>query len=83
MLGVPSLSAGDIGRINARLDFITSLWKTHVVINFIFHSRNPLELWKQAYCGFYPQVNTNAVCDVHNLLPVTLSGLGVHSARDS
>ncbi|XP_064387281.1 cytoplasmic dynein 2 light intermediate chain 1-like isoform X2 [Halichondria panicea] len=37
-IGVPSLSAGEISKINAR---------------------NPLELWKQAYCGFFPQVSSH------------------------
>jgi dynein light intermediate chain 2 len=34
-IGVPSLPAGDLAKINAK---------------------SPMELWKQAYCGFFPQV---------------------------
>ncbi|KAL5486978.1 hypothetical protein EMCRGX_G019526 [Ephydatia muelleri] len=38
-IGVPSLSSGELGKINARV---------------------PLELWKQAYGGFFPQVSVKS-----------------------
>lgn len=51
--GAPPLPSGDISRISAR--FISVNVAQLASIDAQFMCRNPYELWKQAYTGFFPQ----------------------------